>query len=67
MWLNIFQICLALILIVTIILQAKSGGLGSTFGAMSYHTRRGAEKTIFYTTILTALLFVVVAAINALG
>ena len=65
--LDALQIILSVILMTTVILQAKGGGLGNAFGSVSYHTRRGAEKTIFYTTIMTAILFVIVAAINSLA
>ncbi len=47
------------LLIVAILLQQRGGGLSSTFGgsAMEYSTKRGAEKIIFYATIVLAVLF----------
>lgn len=56
---NLIQVILALALIVLIVIQQKGSGLGSTFGGnMSiYRTKRGAEKMIFYLTILVTILF----------
>jgi len=66
--LNIVQIVLGVSIIITIILQAKGGGLGGAFGGgASYHTKRGAEKTLFYLTILLATAFVVVAFLNSIA
>lgn len=66
--LNLIQIILAIILVTVIILQAKGGGLGSALGGgFSYHTKRGAEKTLFYLTIIVSTLFVVVAFLNSLA
>lgn len=65
--LNLVQIVLAIIVIVAVILQSKGGGLGSAFGGgASYHTKRGAEKSLFYLTILGSIAFVVIAFVNSL-
>jgi preprotein translocase subunit SecG len=61
----ILQIIVAFVLIGIIVLQAKGTGLGRSFGATTYHAKRGMEKTLFYLTIGTSILFVVLAAINA--
>ncbi len=55
----IVQTILAVLLIVTILLQQRGAGLTGTFGGDSstYSTRRGAEKIIFYSTIIFAILF----------
>ncbi|KKU89002.1 MAG: hypothetical protein UY20_C0018G0004 [Candidatus Yanofskybacteria bacterium GW2011_GWA1_48_10] len=57
------QIILSLLLIVGILLQQKGAGLGATFGGsgMGYSTKRGAEKVIFYFTIVVAVLFIAAA------
>jgi len=55
-----FQIILAVLLIVIILLQQKGTGLGSSFGGELgfYRTKRGAEKLLFYTTIGLSVLFI---------
>jgi protein translocase SecG subunit len=66
--LNITQIILAIFLTTIIILQSKGGGLGSAFGgSASYHTKRGAEKSLFALTIITCIVFVTVAFFNAVS
>lgn len=63
----IAQIVVSVILIGLIILQAKGTGLSGVFGGTtSYHAKRGVEKTLFYATILTSLLFVGLAIVNAI-
>ncbi|MEK7582708.1 MAG: preprotein translocase subunit SecG [Patescibacteria group bacterium] len=54
------QIATAILLVVTILLQQKGAGLSATFGGSSieYSTKRGAEKIIFYATIVLAVLFI---------
>lgn len=48
------------LLIVGILLQQRGGGLSSAFGGsmVEYSTKRGAEKMIFYATIVLAVLFI---------
>lgn len=54
------QIVLAALLIGAILLQQKGTGLGGVFGGEGnvYRTRRGAERFIFMSTIVLAVLFV---------
>lgn len=66
MFLDITQILLSIFLITSIILQAKGTGLGSAFGGSGYHTKRGAEKTLFASTVIGSLLFVIVALVSSL-
>jgi len=56
---NIVQIVLAILLIVTIILQQKGVGLGGAFGGSSniYSTKRGVDKILFYATIVISIAF----------
>ena len=58
------QIALSALLIVGILLQQKGSGLSSTFGgsSMEYSTKRGAEKVVFYFTIVVAVLFLALSA-----
>lgn len=59
------QIVLSVILIISIILQQTGAGLGGAFGGdemgAGFHTRRGIEKFLFYTTIVVAVLFAISA------
>lgn len=65
------QIGLSVILVIAIILQQSSAGLGGAFGEAgfeaSFRTRRGFEKFLFIGTMIIALLFVVSAFIALLA
>lgn len=61
----VLQIIVAFVLIGIIVLQAKGTGLGRSFGSTTYHAKRGMEKSLFYLTIGTSVLFVILAAVNA--
>ncbi len=64
---EILQIILSVILIFLIITQSKGTGLGSAWGGgVSYHSKRGMEKTFFYATIIISIAFVAIALINAI-
>lgn len=62
-YLPYIQIVLAIFLAGTILLQQRGTGLSSTFGgsSMEYSTKRGAEKVIFYASIVIAILFLAVS------
>jgi len=49
----------AIVLIISVLLQKKDGGLGATFGGGTgaYMKKRGAEKFVFYITIVSAIVF----------
>jgi protein translocase SecG subunit len=53
---------LAILLIACVLLQPSEAGAGGAFGGDSFssghHTKRGAEKVLFTTTIIVAVLFV---------
>ena len=55
------QILLSVVLIVCILLQQTGAALGGAFGgdnfSAAYHTRRGSEKYLFYTTIVVGVFF----------
>ena len=55
------QIALSILLILVIILQQTGSGLGGAFGgdnfSSGFHTRRGAEKTLFNGAIVLGVLF----------
>lgn len=61
-WL-ILQSILAVLIIVSVLLQSQGGGMGPAFGGggESYHTRRGVEKVLFNATIVLIALFAVVS------
>ena len=55
----IFQILFAIVLVFLIIIQAKGTGLSSSILGTStvYSTKRGVEKIVYYGTVVTAVLF----------
>lgn len=63
---SIIQIVLAILLILVIIIQQKGSGLGTSFGGdMSfYRTKRGAEKLLFYATIVISVAFILSSLIG---
>ena len=65
-YLAIGQITIAVMLVVSILLQRRGTGLGSTFGGEggSYYTKRGFEKALFYATIALATAFLGAAFLN---
>ncbi len=65
LYLNIAQIILSIALILAVLLQVRSGGLGGIFGQPDtvYRTKRGMEKTLFQFTIVLIILFVIVSII----
>ena len=64
--LNIVEIVVAIGFIITVLLQQKGSGLGSAFGGGDsvYATKRGAEKTIYNTSIVLAVLFIGLAIVS---
>ncbi|OGG86875.1 preprotein translocase subunit SecG [Candidatus Kuenenbacteria bacterium RIFCSPHIGHO2_02_FULL_39_13] len=57
--LNIILIIVAILLIISILLQQRGSGLGAAFGGEGnvYLVKRGAEKIIFYASIILSVLF----------
>lgn len=58
------QIVLSVLLIIGVLLQQSEAGLGGAFGggdgfSSGHHTKRGAERVIFISTIIIAILFAV--------
>ena len=55
------QIALSVLIILAILLQKTGSSRGGACGAdnfsSGFHTRRGAERVLFYTTIILAILF----------
>ncbi len=65
-YLLITQAIVAVLLIIFIILQQRGGSLGSVFGGTGefYATRRGAEKKIFWGTVILGAAFIILALLN---
>ena len=63
--LRIIQIILCVAVIIFILLQARSSGLGSAFGGIGagsvFKTRRGVERLIFNATIVFIVLFCLIS------
>jgi len=57
---QIFQVVVSILLILSILSQQRSAGLSATFGGGGgFHvSKRGAEKVLFRMTIVFAILFV---------
>jgi len=68
MIIEIIQAVLAVLLIITILLQNRGSGLGSAFGGGGnvYHTRRSLEKVLFYASVVIAIGFLITALVNIL-
>lgn len=64
----IIQIVIAILLTLAILLQHRGTSLGGAFGGEGavYRSRRGAEKFLFYLTVILALAFVFLAIANML-
>lgn len=64
------QIVISVLLIAAILLQRTGASLGGAFGSdnfsSGFHTRRGAEQTLFYATIVLGVLFAATALANLL-
>lgn len=56
---TVVQFIVAILLMVSILLQQRGSGLSGILGGDDsvYRTKRGAEKTLFYITIILAILF----------
>jgi len=68
-YLDIAQIIVGVALIVIILFQTRSSGVGGIFGGTqtSFHrTRRGVERTLFIVTIVLSVTFFIIALVNAL-
>lgn len=63
--LPILQILVSLLLIFSILIQANGTSVGRAFGgSTSYHTKRGAERTLFIATIALSAIFVGLSLLN---
>jgi len=63
------QIVVSILLIALIALQQRGAALGAGFGGGSnevYSTKRGAQKKIYYATIIVTTVFLVLGVLNIL-
>lgn len=58
-WLQVIQIVVAILLMLSILLQNRGAGLSGVFGGGGdvFRTKRGLEKTLFTATIILSVLF----------
>lgn len=64
----IFQILISVALSVTILMQIRGSGLGTTFGDMGeqYRSKRGIEKLLYKSSVILTALFLITSVINLL-
>ena len=60
---QVLQIVVSILLIISILLQNRGAGLGASFGGGGeiYRTKRGAEKFLFRSTIVLIVIFMALA------
>lgn len=68
MLIDIIQIISAVLLIAVVLIQNKGTGLGAAFGGEGtvHRSKRGAEKWLFTSTIILAIVFLATALANTL-
>ena len=63
----VVHVLISVSLIGLILLQSSKGGLGSAFGGgESFRTKRGAEKIVFRSTIVMAVVFLLTSIVNVI-
>lgn len=68
-YLNIVQIILSIVMVILVLLEVRSGGTGGVFGGSQtslIRKRRGPELLLFRLTVVTSVLFFLVAIVNVL-
>jgi len=68
-YLNIAQIISSIALVIVILLQVRTGGMGGVFGGSDsavYKTRRGVERTLFNITVGLSIAFFVITVLNVI-
>ncbi len=63
---NIIQIAISVLLIISILLQQRGSGSSAIMGggSASYYTKRGFEKTLYTGSIVLAILFIIASLVN---
>ncbi|HEY8448255.1 MAG TPA: preprotein translocase subunit SecG [Thermomicrobiales bacterium] len=68
--LRLIMIIVSVVLTLVILMQTKGSSFSGAFGGDTgsiYRTRRGVEKTLFQFTIITGIVFVVLALISSVA
>lgn len=65
-YIQIAQLVLSIVLVLSILLQVRGGGLGGIFGSQEtvFRTKRGVEKTLFQFTIVLAVIFIIISIVG---
>lgn len=65
MWLQIVQIIVALLLVISILLQSQGAGLSTAFGGGGemYRSKQGMEKFLVIATVLLAIILATLSLI----
>ena len=63
---QVLQIVVPCLLVIFILFQQRGTALGSAFGGGGgfYASRRGAEKKIFWITVVLGSLFIIISLVN---
>jgi protein translocase SecG subunit len=66
-FINIAEILVSILLIISILLQNRGAGLSGAFGGGfggGYHTKRGFEKFLVTFSVILSALFIILALLN---
>lgn len=63
---NITEIVVAILLVISILMQNRGAGLSSTFGGDfgGYYSKRGFEKFLVVFSSILAIIFIILAIVN---
>ncbi|MFA5359190.1 MAG: preprotein translocase subunit SecG [Patescibacteria group bacterium] len=65
---SIIQVVISALLVVVVMMQSRGTGMGAVFGGDGnvYKTKRGAERFLFISTIVLAVLFLALSLLRFL-
>lgn len=65
---QIIQILISILLTLFILMQSRGAGLSAAFGGTGgfYTSKRGVEKILYQTTVVLAVLFLLISFVTAL-
>ncbi|HMS22781.1 MAG TPA: preprotein translocase subunit SecG [Candidatus Levybacteria bacterium] len=66
---TVIQIVIAVLIVITIILQTRGSSSGMAFGGgtESYRSKKGMEKILFYATIILAAIFALISILSLIN